>query len=280
MGLRHHGGGAVVGARVRSPRAALIAAAAALIIPCAGARGDGRERALILHSYHNGLARTDDVTAGIASALARLGRDVELYVEYMDTRRCRPTPEYLAGLAAALRLKYRDMTPEVIVSADDDAFTFLRRHHGKLFPGVPVVFCGVSGFKPEMLKEHPAFTGVVESKDMAGTLALALRLHPGRRHVITISDDTASGRADRSLVMEACKRKRRLTVEDLSGGALSKDEMLSRLSQASNSIVMFVSFWRDATGRMFRVANILARRRMEEEITIAEPVWPPEHRRD
>ena len=45
---------------------------------------------------------------------------------------------------------------------DDAAFNFMLNFQKELFPGVPVIFCGVNYFEDKMLEEHKNFTGVVE----------------------------------------------------------------------------------------------------------------------
>ena len=46
-----------------------------------------RKHILVLHSYNQGLDWTDSENEGIASILRPRSRDIEVYTEYMDTKR-------------------------------------------------------------------------------------------------------------------------------------------------------------------------------------------------
>ncbi|HRR42369.1 MAG TPA: hypothetical protein P5244_14135 [Syntrophales bacterium] len=56
-----------------------------------------------------------------------------------------------------------------------------------------MIFSGVNGFDPAMLRGNTGFTGVVEKIGIRGTLEMALRLHPDTDTVAVIVDTTATG---------------------------------------------------------------------------------------
>ena len=58
----------------------------------------------------------------------------------------------------------------------------------------PVVFCSVSGYKPEM-RSWLQLTGLIESIDIRATLETALCLHPPTREIAVIIDSRRTGRA-------------------------------------------------------------------------------------
>jgi len=118
-----------------------------------------KKKVLILNSYHRGYKWTDDITEGIESVFKAGNENVTLYIEYMDTKRI--SDEHCINLLYQIyKHKFRDTGFDVIISSDDDAFNFLREHRDEIFPGTPVVFCGVNYFKPTDLEGHDLFTGV------------------------------------------------------------------------------------------------------------------------
>ena len=108
--------------------------------------------------------------------------------------------KYFASLREMYKEKYRATRFDVIISSDDDAFQFLLRYRNELFPGVPVVFCGVNNFEDEMLYGHKGITGVVESLDQKASIDIALKLHPDARQIAIITDTSTPRRANRSIL--------------------------------------------------------------------------------
>ncbi|MES9877999.1 MAG: ABC transporter substrate binding protein [Candidatus Sedimenticola sp. 1PA] len=156
---------------------------------------DQHQRVLILNSYHSSMTWVGDVQRGVREVLQHREQGTEIFSEYMDTKRVPFTPGYESQIATFLQSKYAQRRIDVILASDNNAFNFMRHHGDRLFPGVPVVFCGVNFFKDEQLDGHPNFTGVPEHFDARGTLELALRLHPDTRQVFVVNDYLPTGRA-------------------------------------------------------------------------------------
>jgi two-component system sensor histidine kinase/response regulator len=205
---------------------------------------------VVLASYHQGDAWTDQEVAGLLAGLKAADPALVPMVEYLDTKRF-PDPGHLAFLQETLARKYRERPPALVIALDNPALDLLRTYPQDLFPGVPAVFAGVNGFRPEWLHERPGTTGVAEIEDIAGTLELALRLHPGTRRVLVIDDDTASGRAMR--------RAMQTIVPDL-GGRVAVDfapavpfaELAGQLAALPpDRLVLILTYVTDAAGRVF-----------------------------
>jgi GAF domain-containing protein/ABC-type uncharacterized transport system substrate-binding protein len=156
------------------------------------AQDGARKQVLILHSYHTGYKWTDDVNRGILDYLANEVEDIEIQIEYMDTKRIFDE-QYLQYLYETYKYKFQHRQFDVIISSDDNAFDFLLDHRDELFPNTPVVFSGVNFFDPARLVGHDNFTGVNEAADIRSGLDLAFDLHPDAKRVIVINDSTTTG---------------------------------------------------------------------------------------
>ena len=204
----------------------------------------------MLHSYHQGLGWTDRITEGIKSALHDTDQEIELYFEYMDTKRIYDD-QHFQNLRELYRHKYRTRRFDVIISSDDYAFNFLLAHHQELFPDTPIVFCGVNDFKDSMLVGHDLITGVVEWFDIKTSIDIALQLHPHTKEVFVIVDKTLSGSIVKELMMKDIpyfKDVLRFTfLEDL-----DMQEVLERVKNLSrDSIVYLISLLIDKSGNLF-----------------------------
>jgi len=242
------------------PRPALAALAAALALlllawPAAAQPLDGSS-VLVLHSYHPGYQWTDSIQEGLAETLARLAPQAQVYVEYMDTKRIAPAQAF-GPLADYLARKYRDRRPDVILASDDNALEFLLEHRDRLFPGAPVVFCGVNDFRPERLNGRHGFTGVVERTDIAGTIDIALSLMPRLRRLALVSDATETGEACRQLFRQTtAPYADRLELTEICGLRFSETaKALSALPP--DAAVLYMGLLRDPDGRSMTVEQSL-----------------------
>ncbi|WP_083634729.1 ABC transporter substrate binding protein [Desulfovibrio sp. DV] len=149
---------------------------------------------LLLASYHHGDPWSQGEINGFMEGLAPVGARV--FVEHLDARRFSETADQ-SQFAAYLGTKYRNVPLAVLVACDDAALDFWLRLRPTLFPGLPLVFCGINDFTPARIAGYDNITGVGESPDVVGTMELALALVPGARTVLAFgSDTTVSARAN------------------------------------------------------------------------------------
>ncbi len=207
------------------------------------------KRILILHSYFKGFKWTDDEHLGITSVLEPAVGAENLYVEYLDTKRFY-WDSYLVQLAEVYRQKYGPYRPDLVLVTDNNAFDFMRRFGDTLFPGIPVVFCGVNYAKETDLVGHPNITGVSEEGDLKASLDTALRLQPGTLNVFGLNDSTESGLIVAERLKALAPLYPRITFLQL--GGFSMGEILSKLKNLPpRSIVFYTFFSRDASGQFF-----------------------------
>jgi PAS domain S-box-containing protein len=209
-----------------------------------------KKKLLVLHSYYKGFEWTDLIDQGIGDALTGHGHDVSVFTEYMDLKRF-PEDPHIESLRRVFRIKYSKTRFDAILASDDHAFQFLLQFRDELFPGAPVIFCGVNDFDPAMLKGHSGFTGVVEKIDIRGTLDIALRLHPDTRTVAVIVDTTPTGVGtlkELRNVAPAFSSRVRFDIHD--------DVKMSDLLQTAgrfrpDTLILLLNFNRDSTGNNF-----------------------------
>lgn len=152
-------------------------------------------RILVLHSYHYGFAWTENISKGIRTVIDSLCPEVEIVTEFMDVKRIYGE-EYFSSLSRLFLLKYVRQTIDVIITTDDWALGFMLDEGKDILPGVPLVFCGVNDYDPNLRAETDRpVTGVVENIDIQGTVRAALQLHPQTTDIAFISDGTVTGRA-------------------------------------------------------------------------------------
>ena len=202
---------------------------------------------LVLHSYYKGYRWTDDENRGIESVLQPEVGAASLYIEYMDTKRFWQ-PDYAAQFPEIYRRKYLYHRFDAIVATDNNAFDFLRRYRDELFPGVPVIFCGVNYFHQSDLEGLHGFTGVSEEADVKDTLDLMLRLHPDAQHIYIVNETSETGRyVHEELVRLQPQYEDRATIIFLEDHGLEELQQILR-NLPAQSVVLYTFLSRDGRG--------------------------------
>jgi two-component system cell cycle sensor histidine kinase/response regulator CckA len=207
---------------------------------------------LVVHSYHRNYEWTASIDQAMEGVLRKSLPEAELFIEEMDSKR--HPPEIISSVFKLyLAAKYANQRFDVILCSDDNALDFLLSSRDELFPGVPVVFCGINDFQDDRLAGRAGFTGVAEEADLKGNLELILKLHPDTRQVAVISDTTPSGHAD----LQRFKKIAPLFANQLDFlylSELSVPQMEKSLAELPrHTIVLLLDYFRDGEGQYFTV---------------------------
>ena len=84
-------------------------------------------------------------------------------------------------------------SPWLLVAGLSSGLDFALGHRDELFPGVPIVFVAVDQREVKARRLPPDVIGVPIRMDLAGTLDLALGLHPETRRVFVIAGSAPFG---------------------------------------------------------------------------------------
>jgi PAS domain S-box-containing protein len=156
------------------------------------------------------------------------------------------------------KYKFRDTTFSAVLVSDNYAFEFAAQYAAELFPGVPVVFCGVNDLGPGMLPDRADITGVEERFDLTGTLDLALALHPGKKRLIVIGDRSVTGIAIANQVRDQLPAYRdRLEWEFWDSYRL--EEILGLVERVPpDALIFFIPFYQAIGDRFYSAEEVVA----------------------
>ncbi len=217
----------------------------------AGAESDAKYSILILNSYHQGFKWTDDLTTAVVTNMEASLKKVDVHIEYMDAKRIY-NEQLITSLYQLLSLKYKDRKPDVIITSDDDALTFIKRYHQELFAGIPVVFCGVNNVQAALNVPKNSFTGIIELLDISDNIQLAIKLFPRTSSIVIVSDGTPTGLGTRHMVSESESDYPSLQFIYLKGEELTTEEMLTYLRGVQpGSVVLAPAWYKDRDGKIF-----------------------------
>lgn len=201
---------------------------------------------LILHSYHQGLDWTDNITKGIRSVLDSCS-DVNLVFEYLDFKR-NYNKEHYEALLNLYKNKARQIQFSAIIVSDNFAFDFMLEHSNEFYPDIPVFFCGVNNLDDDLLVDYPNFIGIGERIDYTGTFEAIKKVFPERTNVLLICDNTLTGKAIQKEVKKVGANYSTIfNIEHISDISLEELEDKVKLLGDSDIIYLLV-FNRDKNG--------------------------------
>jgi signal transduction histidine kinase len=203
-----------------------------------------------------GLASLD---ADLVGTLVSNSSDrIEVYREAMDLSRF-GSNTYQMLLRDFLRAKYANKKINVAVAILAPALDFLLNNGDAIFPGTPIVFCGVDRREIGDRFLPPHVRGILLKREFAPTLEIALSLHPQTKRVAVVA-----GRSefDRGILDQARKEFRvyedRVAFTYLT--ALPLQQILTELSQLPpQTIVLFTTLFQDGAGEAFVTHDVAQR---------------------
>jgi signal transduction histidine kinase len=206
---------------------------------------------LILLPGQPGLPAAAAIASGIrAGLLTEWAFRVSIEMEHVDVARFGSPDVEGRRLRAVYGSKYRDQRFDVIVAALPEPFQFVLHARDELWPGTPVVVCGVDERRVRDLKPPPGFAVLTTHFDMEGTVRAALALLPDTRHVALIGGASQPEQVYHDLIRQAVARARGVDVIDLT--KLPIADALTRVSSLpEHTVIIQSSYQVDGAGRRF-----------------------------
>lgn len=205
---------------------------------------------VVLYDERTELPGLSEIDHSLSHGLAQSTQPVEIYREMMDLSRF-GSPSYLHDLREHFRGKYRGKTIDVAIAVMGPALDFLLRNGAEIFPGTPIVFCGIDRTELGAAPLPPNVTGVLLRRKFHPTVDLALGIHPATRRIVFVG---GTSEFDRRLVEQAKAELRpyeeRVQVSFLTDRPLPL--LLEELSQLSpGTLVLYSTLFRDGAGNAF-----------------------------
>ena len=183
---------------------------------------------------------------------------IQVYREQMDLSRF-GSDTYQMLLRDFLRAKYVDKKIDVAVAIIGPALDFLLRYGDAIFPGTPIVFCGIDRKEFGDRSLPPHVRGVLLKREFVPTIELALRLHPHTKHVTVVA---GTSEFDVRLLEQAKKElegyKGRVSFRYLT--TLPLQGLLVEVSKLPpQTILVFTTLFQDGVGESFIPHEVVSR---------------------
>ncbi len=217
--------------------------------------GREKKRAFYLNSYHNGYAWSDHLQEGIRQGLEQGRYHIELQIEYMDAKKY-PYEIIADTLFRLYQDKFVEEHFDIVIVSDNDAYNFILEHRDRLFPDIPVVFCGLNDVTPKEI-DQTFVTGILENIDVRDTLELALSIHPNKNKLVVIGDESITGMAIRNQI-EAVEHHFEDRLEFEFWERYSLEEIQERVRDLPrNAFLFFIPFFHNVGGQFMSASEVL-----------------------
>ncbi len=220
-----------------------------------------RERleVVVIHSYHQDYPWTALQHEGFTRTLldALPDYDVNFSVEYLDTKRVRPSPAYLQKFLHYLKAKHVDDVPDLIYVTDDNAMNFMLDAGLLSFRSTPVVFSGVNNLSLAGVLDRQRVTGVFERKGVEPNIKLVRQISPATQRIIFLGDGGPTDQAIGARIEEVSEHFEGLDVVHI--GMSSLDGLLTALHETGPGVVIVTTIGgvHDAEGRVLELKEVM-----------------------
>ncbi|WP_319759179.1 ATP-binding protein [Maridesulfovibrio sp.] len=221
------------------------------------AMADSEKRnVLYLNSYQNGYKWSDDILQGLRDSFLESGQNIDLHIEYMDTKRFKDR-DFMEILHSYYVFKYQKYKFSAIVVSDNNALNFMLRYQDSFFPGVPVIFCGVNDFHEGLIKGLDNYCGVLENPDIKDNIDLALKVNPGLRKVVVVGDQSVTSRAIKAQIKKAEPLFKGVLKFEYWNDMPLVDLLANSRKMTKNEMLLFTPFYKGAHGELFSSEEVL-----------------------
>jgi len=234
----------------RAAKSWLFLVAIGLSIFAPASQAQVRKTILVINEFGQAAPVSVIVANQIRSALDSDPRfQVQFYWENLDAVDL--SDEWLEEQRALVAQRYLGQKMDLIVLVGPDPIRLLADRSRAFYPGVPVVFCCAAQGQPAQPVADSRSTGSWLQFEPAKTLDAALRLLPETRQVFVVAGQSRFDKGVTALAKAGLTSyEARLDVTYLTN--LSMEQLQERLKHLpSHSIVMFLTFFKDAQGRAF-----------------------------
>ena len=204
------------------------------------------KQVLFIDSYDPGMKFSEQELKGVKSVLFDAYPDLDLRVEYMDTKHIYDE-NHIRNLYSLYAHKFQNIQFDLIIAADDSAFSFVRKYHNSLFNGSQTVFLGVNFLSPDQLANQSDITGVIQDFDSYNTLRTALSLFPDTKDIYIIHDQSETGISTRKQVEKTLPPIQDVRIQYITNVTIS--ELADAIEGIpKDSIILLEIFNRDTQG--------------------------------
>ncbi|MCD6389097.1 MAG: hypothetical protein J7L69_06775, partial [Desulfobulbaceae bacterium] len=191
-----------------------------------------------------------------AALAAESSYPIEYNIEYADQSRF-PEIEYIAKISDLYRYKYGNKKMDLVFVLGDESTDWTIEYGKTLFGDIPVVFVTTDQKK---IPESPLMANIISLQwgfNFEKTGSLIQDVLPQTKNIFVVSGTSPTDQKIKNLAVEdLAELNDRLTIHYLDDFSL-KDLLLKVTHLPEDSVIFFLTFFRDANGQSFVPRDIV-----------------------
>ncbi len=229
----------------------------ACIVPVYAEVDKKQKNVLLIHAQDQFLPANIVMDKEIYSILKSSNTlNVSIYSEYLEMVRFNSV-ETQNEIVHMMHTKYAKLNLDLIMITDDSTWDFMVKNGDALFPGVSMVFCGITEGKidPKSLKAN--ITGNFKQVDIKNTIADILKVQPETKEIAVVIGTSAQDAYYEALARQAFSEYLgKINVNYIIGFSIEEtQQIVAKLPL--NTVVLYVSMYTDGEGKGFNPRDIL-----------------------
>ena len=161
-------------------------------------------------------------------------------VEFLDSKRY-SNNQLNQTIVERIKIKESDSSKyKVVIACNDNALDFCLKNQYSLFNHVPIIFWGINDLKKAFEQDQNEWvTGIATNASFEKTLQLIRTIHPNKRKLDVIRDNTPTGTADFKTFTNAIKRYPELEYQIINSSQYDLEEFQKRLEKIPADDIIF-----------------------------------------
>ncbi|WP_027422528.1 EAL domain-containing protein [Lachnobacterium bovis] len=215
------------------------------------------KKVLYLSSYDYSYVTVPEQLKGINSVFEKY--QIRVDYEFMNTKKF-PSDKTIENFYIDFKEKMKTVGKyDAVLAVDDPALNFVLEYREDFFENVPIVFFGINNKTTGLKAAHDdLITGTLEETYVRDTVGCALLIHPNRKRIVAISDNTSTGQGELREFYNASEEYKNKQFVDINISQCKKDEIKNKLNNLTkNDIVIFLNMQMDAEGNTYTLKEAM-----------------------
>lgn len=196
---------------------------------------------LVISSFHLPHKWTSEVNTQLEFGIKKYTP----YIEYLGLNTVRGRERNYRKKFKAYLSFIREKRYDVVVALLDDAIELVIENLDAIPKDVQIVLCGYLPKNPELLKKHPNLTGLNIAFNVEETLEKGLKILPGTREVLVVTDDLDSGIEAHKRLLKYAQHFKQCKLTLFNGKGHSTWDMIRKINGLPEKSFVIFAPWRN-----------------------------------
>ncbi len=208
---------------------------------------------IILHisSYSSEMLWENSLVQGVKEGLG-ITDNMTYYNMSLNLKRFNNTEAQYEIMEKSIHSMFLEKAPDVIIASDNNALDFVVNYYSMLFNNIPVIYCGINNYTPDMIYGlEDKITGLKELTSASETIDEMLLLYPETDNVYILNDYTTTGIMSRSSIENELKNYNS-KVNFIYNQNNSLSDIMNEISKLDgNTTLLCGTYYVDGAGRYY-----------------------------